>query len=132
MAVYSATPLWKKLGYRNGMSAFADNPPANYHELLALPRDVVVSLEPRFREGLGLVHVFVKSCADLDRKLPVYRDSIGSNGIVWISWPKKSSGVASDVTEDRIRDFALPTGLVDTKVCAVDGMWSGLKLMIRK
>jgi hypothetical protein len=64
--------------------------------------------------------------------LKSYRGKIAPNGVIWVSWPKKSSGVASDVTEDVIRDLALPIGLVDIKVCAVDEVWSGLKLMIRK
>ena len=132
MAGYSGTPLWKKLGYRNGISAFVENPPANYRQLLALPRDVVISWERSFRKGLAFAHLFVTSCSQLSRKLPLYRKSIARDGVIWISWPKKSSGVATDVTEDRIRELALPTGLVDIKVCAVDGTWSGLKLMIRK
>ena len=132
MAGYSGTPLWRKLGYKNGLSVFLDQPPPHYRELLALPAEFAVAWQPRFREGLAFVHVFVKSSAELSRKLRIYRESMAHDGVLWISWPKKCSGVATDVTEDRIREFALPLGLVDTKVCAVDEIWSGLKLVIRK
>ena len=131
VAGYSKTPLWKKLGYRNGLSAFVENSPANYRQLLALPRDVVISWESRFRKNLTFVHLFVTSFSQLSRKLPLYRESIARDGVIWISWPKKSSGVATDVTEDRIRELALPAGLVDIKVCAVDETWSGLKFVYR-
>src|SRR4051794_32651999 len=120
VAGYSATPLWKKLGYRDGLSVFVDNPPANYRELLALPRDLVVSWEPRLRPKQAFAHLFVPNCSQIRRKLIRYRDSIAPDGVIWISWPKKSSGVVTDVTEERIRELALPTGLVDVKVCAVD------------
>jgi DUF3052 family protein len=132
MAGYSATPLWKKLGFKSGVSAFVQHAPANYQELLGLPDDVVINWEPKFKRGLPFLHIFVTHCADLKSKLIKYREWMDADGVVWISWPKKSSGVKTDVTEDRIRELALPTGLVDIKVCAVDETWSGLKLMIRK
>ncbi|PYK46894.1 MAG: DUF3052 domain-containing protein [Verrucomicrobia bacterium] len=113
MAGYSGTPLWKKLGYKTGMSAYIDGAPSNYISLLALPVDVVVTWLPQ-------------------RKLESYRKRIVPGGVIWVSWPKKSSGLKSNITEDTIREVALPIGLVDVKVCAVDAVWSGLKLMIRR
>jgi len=79
-----------------------------------------------------VIHLFTKSASELDAKLRRWRDAIRSDAAVWISWPKKASKVATDITEDVIRDIALPMGYVDVKVCAVDETWSGLKLVIRK
>jgi hypothetical protein len=132
MAGYSGTPLWKKLGYKTGMSACVDGEPTNYISLLALPDDVVVTWLPRGKSEMEFVHLFVTSASKLKRKLESYRKRIVPRGIIWVSWPKKSSGVKSDITEDRIRDLALPMGLVDVKVCAVDEICSGLKLVIRR
>lgn len=83
-------------------------------------------------QRIGLVHVFVATFSSLERRLKSLRKSMAPECVVWISWPKKASGVATDVTEDRVRDAALPLGFVDVKVCAVDEVWSGLKLVIRK
>lgn len=132
MTGYSGTPLWKKLGYKTGQSAFVHQPPRNYSALLQLPADVSVTWAPKFKAGLSFVHLFVTGFADLNTRLAQYRNAIAPDGTVWISWPKKSSGVPTDITEDRIRDAALPLGFVDIKVCAVDDTWSGLKLVIRK
>jgi len=76
--------------------------------------------------------MFVTRRAELEKELPRHRQIMPESGVLWISWPKKASGVSTDVTEDVIREVALPLGLVDTKVCAVDNVWSGLKLMIRR
>jgi len=76
--------------------------------------------------------MFVTRRAELEKELPRHRQMMPESGVLWISWPKKASGVSTDVTEDVIREVALPLGLVDTKVCAVDNVWSGLKLMIRR
>ena len=132
MAGYSGTPLWKKLGYKTGISAYIDGGPNNYISLLALPADVVVTWLPRAKSNMEFVHLFATSASELKRKLKFYRKRIVPAGVIWVSWPKKSSGVKSDITEDTIRDVALPMGLVDVKVCAVDEMWSGLKVMIRR
>jgi hypothetical protein len=132
MAGYSGTPLWKKLGYKKGLSAYVDGGPNNYLSLLALPADVVVSWLPSAKSDMEFVHLFATSISKLKRKLESYRKRITSGGVIWVSWPKKSSGVKSDITEDTIRDMALPIGLVDVKVCAVDEVWSGLKLVIRR
>lgn len=132
MAGYSGTPLWRKLGYKNGMSAYVDGGPNNYISLLALPADVAVTWLRSSKSDMEFVHLFATSHSNLKRKLESYRKKIVPGGVIWVSWPKKSSGVTSDITEDTIRDLALPMGLVDVKVCAVDEVWSGLKLVIRR
>ena len=130
MAGYSGTPLVKKLGIGEGTTVVAINPPADYEKLLGkLPdgaRIVKSEREPSF------VHLFVRSAGEMIAALTRLRKQIRSDGVIWVSWPKKSSKVPTDVTEDVIREIALPMGLVDIKVCAVDETWSGLKLMIRK
>jgi hypothetical protein len=132
MAGYSGTPLWRKLGYKAGVPSHADGAPPGYRALLAQPACPRVTWLSGPRVGMDFVHVFVTASSRLRVKLKSYRGKIAPNGVIWVSWPKKSSGVATDVTEDVIRDLALPLGLVDIKVCAVDEVWSGLKLMIRK
>lgn len=132
MVGYSGAPLWKKLGYKDGTVAFVDGPPPGYKALLTLPAEIRVKWLAKYAAGTEFVHVFSTSASELKAKLKSYRKTIAPNGVVWVSWPKKSSGVATDITEDVIRDVGLPTGLVDIKVCAVDETWSGLKLMIRK
>ena len=132
MAGYSGTPLWKKLGYKADVSAHIDGGPRNYCSLLALPVDVQVKWLTHPKSDIEFVHLFATSTSDLKAKLKSYRTKIVPDGVIWVSWPKKSSGVKTDITEDTIRDVALPMGLVDIKVCAVDEVWSGLKLMIRK
>ena len=132
MAGYSGTPLWKKLGYAAGISAYADGAPSGYHSLLALPAGMKVTWLARARPGVRFVHLFATGSAALRTKLRSYRRRIDPGGVIWVSWPKRGSGVATDITEDVIRGLALPIGLVDIKVCAVDEVWSGLKLMIRK
>ena len=132
MAGYSGTPLWRKLGYKNGMSAYVDGGPNNYISLLASPADVAVTWLRSSKSDKEFVHLFATSRSNLKRKLESYRKKIVPGGMIWVSWPKKSSRVKSDITEDTIRDVALPMGLVDVKVCAVDEVWSGLKLVIRR
>jgi len=131
MAGYSGTPLAKKLGIKTGMVVHTVNAPANYAALLdPLPEDVTIS--PAAANELDLVHVFATTRAALSRSLGIFLGKIKQNGAIWVSWPKKSSGVRSEITEDTVREIALPLGLVDIKVCAVDDVWSGLKLVIRK
>jgi hypothetical protein len=132
MAGYSGTPLWKKLGYKTGMSAYVDGGPENYRSLLELPSDVAVTWPRSAKSDIEFVHLFATSASELKAKLKSYRTKIVPDGVIWVSWPKKSSGVKTDISEDTIRDVALPMGLVDIKVCAVDEVWSGLKLVIRK
>ncbi len=130
MAGYSETPLCKKLGIKPGMLIRAVHPPADYASLVGLPENTQIASSDT--NGLDLVHVFTKSRTELLQSLIRYKDKIKPAGIIWVSWPKKASGIASEVTEDTVRELALPLGLVDIKVCAVDDVWSGLKLVIRK
>jgi hypothetical protein len=128
---YSGTPLPKKLGILAGMQVVTIKAPAHYRGLLGdLPAKV--SFTTQLRAGARFVHLFVTDRVTLTREVKNCRAKIADHGTIWISWPKKSSGVETDVTEDTIRAVALPLGLVDTKVCAVDETWSGLKLMVRR
>jgi hypothetical protein len=131
-AGYSGTPLWKKLGYRDGTAAWVEEAPAGYEELLGLPAEVAVTRLARPARGLAFVHLFATRAARLQARLASFRAALDPAGVIWVSWPKRSAGVPTDITEDVIGDVALPMGLVDIKVCAVDAVWSGLKLVIRK
>lgn len=131
-AGYSGTPLAKKLGIKSGGHICTIAAPAEYEGWLApLPPDVTIGTKAP-KAGCGIVHLFVRSLAELERDLPKARCVIVPDGAIWVSWPKKSSGIASDVSEDAVRARALETDLVDIKVCAVTDVWSGLKLVVRK
>ena len=132
MAGYSGTPLWKKLGHKPGMSAYVDGGPKNYRSLLALPADVHVKWLTHPKSDIELVHLFATSASELKAKLKSYRTKIVPDGVIWVSWPKKCSSVATDINEGTVREAALPLGLVDIKVCAVDEVWSALKLIVRR
>lgn len=125
MAGYSGTPLVKKLGIRPGATMVIEGAPAGYPRSEA---KVVRAVSDR----VDLVHLFTKRAADLEKKLRRYRTALRDDAVVWVSWPKKASKVPTDITEDLIRAIALPLGFVDVKVCAVDDVWSGLKLVIRR
>jgi hypothetical protein len=128
---YSGTPLARKLGYKKSMRATAIDAPANYENMLApLPPDVTFERSPTARTEL--VHVFVTKAATLASRLEALRRKLNPDATVWVSWPKKASKVPTDVSEDVVRELALPLGFVDVKVCAVDDVWSGLKLVVRK
>jgi hypothetical protein len=130
-AGYSGTPLPQKLGIKPGLSVVTINAPTNYRRLLgAIPEGVTFS--DRLRPESSFVHVFAKKRSELSNRLAVSREQIADTGTVWVSWPKRSSGVPTDVTEDAVRAVALPLGFVDVKVCAIDETWSGLKLMVRR
>src|SRR5262252_683166 len=131
MEGYSGTPLTQKLGIKPGMIVVAIGPPDNYRKLLN-PIPSGVNFASRPVGNSKFIHLFVMRRSELLKQLSILRGKIAEDAMVWVSWPKKSSGVASDVTEDVIRAVALPLGFVDIKVCAVDEIWSGLKLMIRK
>jgi hypothetical protein len=131
MAGYSKTPLAQKLGIKAGTKVAALNAPAGYRKLLA-PLPAGVSFIDEASAGSGFVHLFVTERRVLEKELKRLRRLLDNAGVLWISWPKKSSGVATDITEDVIREVCLPLGFVDVKVCAVDETWSGLKLMIRR
>ena len=128
---YSGKALGQKLGIKSWSRVKTRNAPPNYHQLLGpLPNDVQIST--RLRRPVDLVHIFSIARAQLDAELRRALEEIEQDGAVWVSWPKKSSGVQTDITEDVVRELAFPLGLVDVKVCAVDETWSGLKLVIRK
>lgn len=130
-AGYSGTPLVKKLGIKPGFRLKTKNAPTNYLDLISpIPEDVTVSA--RLKSSVDVWHLFTKSKSELKKHLPIAQSQIKVDGMIWVSWPKKSSGVKSTVTESTIREVCLPIGLVDIKVCAVDETWSGLKLVIRK
>ena len=131
MAGYSGTPLPQKLGIKPGLTVVTINAPAKYRRLLGKIPDGV-TFSGRLKPGSNFVHLFTNRRNELRKKMSILRDKISDNGTVWVSWPKKSSGISTDVTEDVVREIALPLGFVDIKVCAVDEIWSGLKLMIRK
>jgi len=131
MAGYSGTPLAKKLGFKEGYRVRIKNAPDDYLNLVS-PRPENVNVSKSIRKDVDIFHFFTRSSSELKSQLPKLISTIHQNGMIWISWPKKSSGVPSSVTEDTIRSIALPLGLVDVKVCAVDETWSGLKLVIRK
>ena len=131
MTGYSGTPLAKKLGIKDGSKIVLVNPPKNYLQLLA-PVPDGVKLLPRVTNGTDLVHIFSTSKKELRSRLRVFLKKLKRDGMIWVSWPKKAAKVPTDITEDTIREVALPLGLVDIKVCAVNDTWSGLKLVIRK
>lgn len=131
MAGYSGTPLLKKLGFTPPLTLVAVNAPAEYESWLGeLPEGVRIVKSPGRR--LAGAHLFTTRRADLAKTLASFRDRLDPAGFLWVSWPKKASKVPTDITEDVIREVALPLGYVDIKVCAVSDVWSGLKLVIRR
>jgi hypothetical protein len=131
LAGYSGTPLLKKLGMKEGFQIAYINAPAGFPSLLGELPPGVVQVGPRGKGPLDLAVLFVKTLAELNKAFPTQRDRLAPAGMLWVGWPKKSSGVATDLTENVIRDVGLALGLVDTKVCAIDDVWSGLKFVIR-
>ena len=130
-AGYSGKTVAQKLGIKPAFRIRTHNAPATYRKMLGpLPDDVVLS--DRTKAPVDLVHMFVTSRTQLESQLRASLKEIRQDGAIWVSWPKKASGVTTDVTEDVIREVALPLGLVDVKVCAVDETWSGLKMVIRR
>ena len=129
VAGYSGTPLAKKLGIKPGYILRLIDQPVHYFELFAdLPENLQIVSDPEIAKDL--IHLFTKDLSKLEQLLPELRKEIRQNGMIWVSWPKKSAKIPTDITEDAIRECALRSGLVDVKVCAVDDVWSGLKLVI--
>jgi hypothetical protein len=126
---YSGTPLAKKLSLKDGMTVWFHAMPDSVRAEIG-----AVALHERgaVAQGLDAAHIFTTERAEMERLLAELRHQIAPAGFVWVSWPKKASKVPTDITEDSIRVVCLPMGWVDVKVCAVDAVWSGLKLMIRK
>jgi hypothetical protein len=131
VAGYSGTPLAKKLGIDERTSLVAVDAPNNYRALLE-PLPEAVRLSTRIDDTTDIVHVFSTKKAALARALASYRKKLKPGAVVWVSWPKKAAKIPTEITEDTVREFALPLGFVDVKVCAVDDIWSGLKLVVRK
>lgn len=130
MAGYSGRPLVEKLGIKPDTRIALVGAPPGYRSLLApLPTNVRVA--ERATGALPFIQLFIKRRSELARRLPALKRALVSNGALWVSWPKGSSGVQTDVTEDVVRELALAAGLVDVKVCAVDEVWSGLKFVRR-
>jgi hypothetical protein len=130
-AGYSGTPLAKKLGIKENHVVVTVNASDDYRRLIEpLPDGVTLTDEPR--SNADIIHFFTNSRDELARGLAKYMRLIGPAGSIWISWYKKTAKLPTEITEDTVRDVALPLGLVDIKVCAVDEKWSGLKLVIRR
>jgi hypothetical protein len=129
-AGYSGTPLAVKLGLKPGLRTWWDGMPASVAEEIGATGILPLAAP---EAPIDVAHIFVTEYGDMVGKLAMLRPLLAPGGFIWVSWPKRASKVPTDITEDRIRDAILPaTDLVDVKVCAVDGIWSGLKLMIRK
>ena len=126
MAGYSGTPLLKKLGIKDGQSVLLRNPPAR------LPDELQGYARTKLGKNLDVVLLFADSAAMFKAEFGVLTQAIRADGMIWVAWSKKSSGIRTDLTESVIRDHALKTHFVDVKVCAIDDTWSGLKFVIRK
>jgi hypothetical protein len=131
MAGYSATPLVKKLGIAEGFKVLLIDAPPEYRALLS-PLPAGVSFITAANSATNFVHAFATKRLELARLLPSLRRKLPHDALIWVSWPKKTSKVPTDITENTIREVALPLGFVDVKVCAVTDVWSGLKLVVRK
>jgi hypothetical protein len=129
MAGYSGKTIVQKLGIQPGFRIFVDGAPTAYGDIVGeLPDEVTIVSRPQ--APLDIVHLFATEAAGLAGRLRKYRDAIAPDGMIWVSWPKKASGVITDLSDVVVRDTALKLGLVDIKVCAVDDIWSGLKFVI--
>jgi hypothetical protein len=129
MAGYSGKPVVQKLGLKPGFRIFVDGLSVAYSDIVGeLPADMMMAKAAK--APLDAVHLFATEAKGLAAKLRSYRQAIAPDGMIWVSWPKKSSGVATNLTEREVRETALANGLVDIKVCAVDEVWSGLKFVI--
>ncbi len=127
---YSGTPLARKLSLKPGLRIWLDAMPGSVRAEIDTP-GLIELMAPE--SPIEAAHIFVTERADMTAKLAMLRPLLAPAGFIWVSWPKKASKVPTDITEDTIRAVILPsTDLVDVKVCAVDAIWSGLKLMIRK
>ena len=126
---YSGTPLGKKLGIKEGFKIRLVNEPTNYFDLVSDMPPNCIRVNDK-KTSKDFVHYFTKKSAELQRDITSLRSEIFPNGTLWVSWPKKTAKIETDITEDVIRNIALANGLVDVKVCAVDDIWSGLKLVV--
>ena len=129
-AGYSGKPVWQKLGLAVATRVLVRHAPVDYAEMVELDEAKLTLTSPR--AAFDLAHVFVVSATSLKTEIAALAKRLPGNGVIWISWPKKSAKVATDVTEGTVRAVALALGLVDVKVCAIDAVWSGLKLVWRR
>lgn len=129
-AGYSGKPAWRKLGLTPSARVRVLDAPGDYATLVGAEPGTIDPVGAR--AGYDLAHVFVVSAAKLAAEVLALSKTLPADGVIWVSWPKKASKVATDVTEDTVRAVALPLGLVDVKVCAIDAVWSGLKLVWRR
>jgi hypothetical protein len=130
MAGYSGTPLLKKLGLKPGSVSYVYQPPKDYFVWLSpLPEDV--KFKDKLAGAMEFIHLFVRDRKTFEKEFVRGRKALKDDGMMWISWPKKSSKIETDLNENIIRDYGLEQGLVDVKVCAVDEVWSGLKFVVR-
>lgn len=129
MAGYSGTPLVKKLGIKPGSNIAFLNAPTDYESELDLPEDVTIN--SRSGKPLDFAQLFVQNEKDLKAKFSKYAKRLNASGMIWVSWPKKSSRVSTDLSENIVREVGLTAGLVDVKICAVNEVWSGLKFVYR-
>jgi hypothetical protein len=132
MSGYSGTPLPRKLGIKEGASLALVGAPGAFLESTLAPLPDRVEVRGRVRGPLDVIVFFTTSRAELERRFGKLAAALAPAGALWIAWPKRASGVATDLTEDVLREVGLPQGLVDTKVCAIDETWSGLRFVIRK
>lgn len=137
VAGYSGTPLAQKLGLKDGFRALFIDLPASLADLTtarAFAESTCITLDQlgHAQQGYDFIHLFTASRAVLEKLAQPLMGLMARDGMIWVSWPKKASKVPTDITEDTIREIVLPLGLVDVKVCAMDEIWSGLKLVIRK
>jgi hypothetical protein len=134
MAGYSGKSVAEKLGLKPGMVIWLIQPPKNYGDIIG--RDVMgnIHVAQSIKQGemVDCIHCFVTTRKALEEQAPALISHLSSHGMLWISWPKKSSGVSSDISEQTLRDVLLPLGIVDVKVCAIDETWSGLKFLWRR
>jgi hypothetical protein len=131
VAGYSGTPLAKKLGIKEQSNVVTVAAPKGYRALLE-PLPAAVRFASKADKTTDIVHVFSTNKSEVKSALASYRKKLDPSAAVWVSWPKKSAKVPTDITEDVVREIALPLGFVDIKVCAIDDVWSGLKLVVRK
>jgi hypothetical protein len=128
-AGYSGTPLAKKLGIKEGFTLKLINLPENYFNLFAdFPKEVKIATKEK--SNIDFIHYFSTNKLNLGKDMAALKKQLSPDGMIWVSWYKKSAKIPTDITEDIVRDLALKNGLVDIKVCAIDEVWSGLKLVI--
>jgi hypothetical protein len=129
-AGYSGKPIWQKLGIAPATRVLVRGAPFDYARIVGLPARELTLVAPR--GAFDLAHVFATSAKALATEIDALAKRLPATGVIWVSWPKKAAKVATDITEDTVRKVALPLGLVDIKVCAIDAVWSGLKLVWRR